>query len=236
MASDESFTNYVAEQQRHIQRFSCRKMFDEYATCSGDKAIALICENQMFVLPTAGGRAVLGAPRLGPPSPGATPHVLIGGELEDAELMARLIAATAADIEARQFVDEGQADGERRKGKPDKPGQGEAAVVMHDLLHRIRPMRSLIVALALAAVSVGRSAEGAPKRRIAVDEGDIPLPSGVRSVRPLRKETTVFVSPGPRAPRARRRPARRRASPRSPRPRPRRRTVPGRRAGAGAGR
>ncbi len=39
------------------------------------------------------------------------------------------------------------------------------------------------------------SVYGAPP--IAVEPGDIPLPAGVKSVRPLRKETTVFAAPGP---------------------------------------
>jgi TfoX/Sxy family transcriptional regulator of competence genes len=98
MASDQSFMDYVAEQLRHIPRFSYRKMFGEYAAYSGDKVIALICDNQVFVRPTEGGRVVLGKPRLGPPYPGAKLHFLIEGELEDAELMARLVAATAAEV------------------------------------------------------------------------------------------------------------------------------------------
>jgi DNA transformation protein len=98
MASDQSFMDYVAEQLRHVPRFSYRKMFGEYAAYSGDKVIALICDNQVFIRPTDGGRAVLGSPRLGPPYPGAKPHFLIEGELEDADLMARLIAATAAEV------------------------------------------------------------------------------------------------------------------------------------------
>ena len=98
MASDQSFMDYVAEQLRHTPRFSYRKMFGEYAAYSGDKVIALICDNQVFVRPTEGGRVVLGKPRLGPPYPGAKLHFLIEGELEDAELMARLVAATAAEV------------------------------------------------------------------------------------------------------------------------------------------
>lgn len=98
MASDQSFMDYVAEQLRHVPRFSYRQMFGEYAAYSGDKVIALICDNQVFIRPTEGGRAVLGSPRLGPPYPGAKPHFLIEGELEDAELMARLIAVTAAEV------------------------------------------------------------------------------------------------------------------------------------------
>ncbi len=57
----------------------------------------------------------------------------------------------------------------------------------------------MLAAMGFAAlVARGAAATPAP---IEVEPGDIPLPPGVRSVRPLRAETTVFASPGARPPR-----------------------------------
>jgi lipoprotein-anchoring transpeptidase ErfK/SrfK len=57
-------------------------------------------------------------------------------------------------------------------------------------------MRPFFASLALAALTAA-----APPPSPFVAAGDIPLPPGVRSVRPLRNETTVFEAPGARPPR-----------------------------------
>jgi TfoX/Sxy family transcriptional regulator of competence genes len=98
VASDKEFADYVLEQLRGVPRASHRKMFGEYAVYVGEKVVALICDNQLFVKPTAAGAALLGAPTLAPPYPGAKPHHLIEGELDDAEFMARLVTAIAAEL------------------------------------------------------------------------------------------------------------------------------------------
>ena len=98
MASDQEFMDYVSEQLRGVPRVSHRKMFGEYAVYVGEKVVALVCDNQFFVKPTAAGLAVLGAPAYGPPYPGAKPFFLMQGELEDADFMARIIAATEAEV------------------------------------------------------------------------------------------------------------------------------------------
>ena len=98
MASDQEFMDYVSEQLRGVPRVSHRKMFGEYAVYVGEKVVALVCDNQFFVKPTAAGLAVLGAPAYGPPYPGAKPFFLMQGELEDADFMARIIVATEAEV------------------------------------------------------------------------------------------------------------------------------------------
>jgi lipoprotein-anchoring transpeptidase ErfK/SrfK len=58
------------------------------------------------------------------------------------------------------------------------------------------PVRPFLALLAVTAL-----ATAAPRPGPLVETGDIPLPPGVRSVRPLRNETTVFATPGARPPR-----------------------------------
>lgn len=98
MASDQEFMDYVSEQLRGVPRVSHRKMFGEYAVYVGEKVVALVCDNQLFVKPTAAGRALIGTPVEAPPFPVAKPFFLIEGELDDAGFMARLISATEREL------------------------------------------------------------------------------------------------------------------------------------------
>jgi TfoX/Sxy family transcriptional regulator of competence genes len=120
MASDQEFMDYVSEQLRGVPRASYRKMFGEYAVYVGTKVVALVCDNQLFVKPTGAGLAVLGAPTYGPPYPGAKPFFLMQGELEDADFMARLIAATEAEVPVPKPKKE-KVQSPKAKTKPKKP-------------------------------------------------------------------------------------------------------------------
>jgi TfoX/Sxy family transcriptional regulator of competence genes len=75
-----------------------RKMFGEYALYKDGNVVALICNNQLFVKPTAAGRAHIGAPIEAPPYPGAKPSFLIEDALENREWLAQLIRLTAAEL------------------------------------------------------------------------------------------------------------------------------------------
>ena len=98
MASDQEFVDFVTEQLRDVRGISHRKMFGEYALYVGEKVVALICDNQLFVKPTAAGRTVIGTPNEVPPFKGAKPFFLVGGELDDTEFMATLILATESEV------------------------------------------------------------------------------------------------------------------------------------------
>lgn len=101
MASAESFVRFVADQGRGAGALTWRKMFGEYALYLDGKVVALICDDQLFVRPTSAGRDVLdGQVVEGTPYPGARPHLLVVGELEEPALLARLLRATAAAIPA----------------------------------------------------------------------------------------------------------------------------------------
>jgi TfoX/Sxy family transcriptional regulator of competence genes len=101
MASDQEFVDYVCDQVRAAGSITFRKMFGEYALYCDGKVVALICDNQLFVKPTAAGRekiASLGPVVEGQPYPGAKPYFLIDSQLDDQEWMADLIRATAAAL------------------------------------------------------------------------------------------------------------------------------------------
>ena len=100
MASDQKTVDYICDQMSAAGPVSARKMFGEYAVYCGEKLVALICDNQLFVKPTPGGRAILGQPVEAPPYPGAKACFLIQDELDDAYLLSRLIATTALKLPA----------------------------------------------------------------------------------------------------------------------------------------
>jgi TfoX/Sxy family transcriptional regulator of competence genes len=98
MASDIGFIEYVCEQLAGAGRVTYRKMFGEFAVYCDDKVVALVCDNQFFLKPTAAGRALLEHAKEAPPFKGARPFFLLDAELEDPELAARLVKATAREL------------------------------------------------------------------------------------------------------------------------------------------
>lgn len=100
MASDAEFMRYVAEQLGGVPELSYRKMFGEYAVYVGAKVVALVCDNQLFLKPTAAGRALLGSPVEAPPYPGARPFYRVDEQLDDGEFMAALLLATEREVPA----------------------------------------------------------------------------------------------------------------------------------------
>jgi len=89
---------YIADQAGLGTRLEFRKMFGEYALYVDGKVTALVCDDQMFLKPTAEARAYLGPVAEGAPYPGAKPHLLLGEVLEDSERLARVLQITAAAL------------------------------------------------------------------------------------------------------------------------------------------
>ena len=102
MASDLEFVEYVCDQIGASGRVFFRKMFGEYAIYCGDKVVALVCDDRLFVRPTPGGRAFVGDAVEASPYPGAKPHFLIEDRLDDREWMTGLIRVTQSQLPARR--------------------------------------------------------------------------------------------------------------------------------------
>lgn len=98
MASDQSFVDYVCEQIAAAGHISQRKMFGEYAVYCDAKVVALVCDNQFFVKPTAAGRALLDHVQEGFPYPGAKPWIIADEWLDDDAFVAKLVRVTAAEL------------------------------------------------------------------------------------------------------------------------------------------
>lgn len=100
MATDPAFADHVLDQCRGAGPVAIRKMFGEYALYCDGKVVALVCDNQFFLKPLPEAAALISEPVYGPPYPGAKPHILLSGELDDPDLMARLVRAVADALPA----------------------------------------------------------------------------------------------------------------------------------------
>lgn len=100
MASTQTFVDYVIEQAHLPGRLTHRKMFGEYALYVDGKVVAFVCDNQVFLKPTAAAEALITQPVTGQPYPGAKPHLQVSDLVEDRDTFQRLLAVTANSLPA----------------------------------------------------------------------------------------------------------------------------------------
>jgi TfoX/Sxy family transcriptional regulator of competence genes len=81
---------------------TAKKMFGEYGLYLDGKIFAMVCDDQLFLKTTPGGRAFLardGEVKEGPPYPGAKNALIVEAERwDDSEWMAELAAITAREL------------------------------------------------------------------------------------------------------------------------------------------
>jgi len=77
---------------------TARKMFGEYALYLDGKVVALVCDDQLFLKPTPGARAVLPDCPQGNPYVGAKPHLLVTDALDSPDPVIAAIKAVSADL------------------------------------------------------------------------------------------------------------------------------------------
>lgn len=102
MATDKSTVDYIIDQISRAGSIRAKKMFGEYGLYCNEVFIALVCDDQLFVKPTAKGKQLLEDYREGIPYPNAKPHLLIDGDLlENHELVTELIRRTVAELQTQ---------------------------------------------------------------------------------------------------------------------------------------
>ena len=77
---------------------SARAMFGEYALYLGDRVVALICDDRLFIKPTPGALALMPGATMAPPYPGAMPHIAADEALDDPEPVMQALRAVLADL------------------------------------------------------------------------------------------------------------------------------------------
>jgi DNA transformation protein len=100
MATSESTIDFLLDQLGAVRGVRARKMFGEYTLYCGEKVVALVCDDQLFVKITAPGRALVGKRYAeGFAYPGAKASILVGADdMEDPDRLAELIRVTAAAL------------------------------------------------------------------------------------------------------------------------------------------
>jgi TfoX/Sxy family transcriptional regulator of competence genes len=100
MASAQRTVDVILEGIGGAGAVSAKKMFGEWGVYCDGKLVALVCDDQLFVKPTAAGRAFLGdAVDEAPPYPGAKPSFRVDPERwDDAEWLAGLVRVTWGEL------------------------------------------------------------------------------------------------------------------------------------------
>ena len=98
MATDKSFVEFVVDQIENVGQITYKQMFGEYAIYCEGKIIALVCDNQLFIKPTEGGRAFIGDVIEAPAYTGAKPSFLIDARVEDRQWISNLIRITHEEL------------------------------------------------------------------------------------------------------------------------------------------
>lgn len=98
MSTDPSTADFLRDQMAGAGDIRVAKMFGEYGVYCDGKVVALICDDQLFVKPTPGARALIASPVEAPAYPGAKPYLLVTDEIDDPDLLACIIAAVARDL------------------------------------------------------------------------------------------------------------------------------------------
>ena len=99
MSSNPRTIEIVTEQMAAAGDVSARPMFGEYGIYCDGKMVAMVCDDQLFVKPTPGGRTF--APELadGTPYPGAKPCLLVDAERwDEGDWLSELVRITAREL------------------------------------------------------------------------------------------------------------------------------------------
>jgi TfoX/Sxy family transcriptional regulator of competence genes len=115
MASSADFVAFIVDQVEPAGSLTARKMFGEYAIYARGRVVALVCDDRLFLKPTAGGRGLLGTPEEAPPYPGGKPWFVVEDALDDAMALSELFRVTALE------VPEPAPKRPRKKGKAKRP-------------------------------------------------------------------------------------------------------------------
>jgi TfoX/Sxy family transcriptional regulator of competence genes len=99
MATKPGNVEYIVEQSAEAGFVSAKKMFGEFAMYCDGKLVALMCNDQLLLKLTTGGRALVGQAVEVPPYPSAKPCFLISADTwNHAEWLRELVAITAREL------------------------------------------------------------------------------------------------------------------------------------------
>ncbi|MCC7127242.1 MAG: TfoX/Sxy family protein [Microbacteriaceae bacterium] len=100
MATRKETAEFILDQLDPLP-VSTRAMFGEYALYCGDKTVAFICDDTLFMKPTEVGEDLLGSETLAPAYPGSKLYYAVPGDrLENREWLQDLVQRTTEALPA----------------------------------------------------------------------------------------------------------------------------------------
>ncbi len=99
MATSQDTMDFLLDQLSPLGEASAKRMFGEYCLYLAGKPVGFVCDDQLYLKPTEGGRAMLVKGVEDWPYPGAKPHLLITpDQWEDGEWVCSIVRATAQEL------------------------------------------------------------------------------------------------------------------------------------------
>jgi TfoX/Sxy family transcriptional regulator of competence genes len=89
--------DFLLDQLGNLPGLRTRRMFGEYCVYVDDKPVAFVCDDQLYVKPTAAGEALLPKPLWGRFYDKAKPHLLLTPDRWDERELLRTLLLTTAD-------------------------------------------------------------------------------------------------------------------------------------------
>lgn len=101
MPTRKSTIDHLMERAAGAGALSARPMFGEYGVYVDGRMVGSVCDDRLYLKPTAAGRGHAGPVTDAPPYPGARPHMVIEADRwDDAEWLGALLRVTAAELPA----------------------------------------------------------------------------------------------------------------------------------------
>ena len=101
MSTQRDTVDFILETLEGARPVSARAMFGEYGLYCDSKIVGLICDDTLFLKPTAGAMALVEAPDMGLPFSKAKPHIDASALLDDPDTLRAVVWAISDDQPAR---------------------------------------------------------------------------------------------------------------------------------------
>ena len=99
MGSDAKTVAFILDQAAGAGDVRAKPMFGEYGVYCGDRMVAMICDDQLFVKPTRAGQVFASDATYAPPYPGAKPCMRVDPDRwDDGAWLSELFRISAAEL------------------------------------------------------------------------------------------------------------------------------------------
>ena len=103
MPTSDSRITFLTDQLGGAGEVRMKKMFGEFGVYLDEVFIGVVCDDQLFLKVTPGGKAMLGEGHLAPAYPGAKPSLKIPEErLEERDWLVELARTTAQGLQKKR--------------------------------------------------------------------------------------------------------------------------------------